>query len=149
MPRYLLDTNLLREVLTPGNSLEKYHRLHPDELTLRIVAVRETLRGFMAVIGEAESSNDNTRLSSRYALLKIFLEGLRGHSIHTYKEQADTLYKTWPQSIRRIGPNDCRIAASAAVDGLIVLTRNTSDFERIAQHEPRIQFATEPAHDAR
>jgi tRNA(fMet)-specific endonuclease VapC len=141
-----MDTNLLRDALLPGSLIARYHRQYPADISLSIVSVREALKGALSSITDAESSQPRGKssLSSRYTLLNEILIGMQMFPIHLYSEQADALYKTWPQSIRRIGPNDCRIAASAAVDGLIVLTRNTSDFERIAQYEPRVPFAAEP-----
>ena len=149
MPRYLLDTNLLREILTQGSSLETYHRQYPNEIALSIVSVREALRGALASITDAESPQPKGKspLSARYALLNDLLRGIQKLPVHLYSEQADKLYHNWSPAIRRIDPNDCRIAASAAVDGLVVLTRNVSDFERITAHESRVLFTSTPFHE--
>jgi hypothetical protein len=39
--------------------------------------------------------------------------------------------KNDPASVKRIGPQDCRIAAQALAHGLIVITRNLRDFNAI------------------
>nr|WP_309692880.1 type II toxin-antitoxin system VapC family toxin [Armatimonas sp.] len=147
MARYLLDTNLLRPALTPGNALALWIEAHPGEITLSAVTVREALRGMLASIAEAESPQaaGKSSLSTRYALLVRLLEGIQSFPLHPYSEVADALYQSWPKSLHRTGPNDCRIAASAIVAGLIVLTHNTTDFSRIAQHDNRLRFEQEPA----
>ncbi len=147
MARYLLDTNLLRPALTPETELALWIEAHPDEVALSLVTVREALRGTLASLAEAESPqfNGKSSLSTRYALLARLLAGIRSLPLHPYSEDAEALYQSWPKSLHRIGPNDCRIAASAIVAGLVVLTRNEADFARIAQHDNRLRFTQEPS----
>lgn len=147
MPRYLLDTNLLRSALAPGSSLAERIRQNPTEYAVSLVTVREALRGALAAIAEAESPSQaagRAGLSARYALLAHLVEGLASLTLWPYSDEADRLYQSWPASVRRVGPNDCRIAASAIVDGCTVLTRNLSDFARIAEHDTRLLYAAEP-----
>jgi predicted nucleic acid-binding protein len=146
MPRYLLDTNLLRPALMAGTPFFLWIGAHPGEVALSLVTLREALRGTLASIAEAESpqSAGKSSLSTRYALLARLLEGVKDFPLIPYSEAAEILYQSWPKSVHRIGPNDCRITASAIVSGLIVLTRNTADFEKIAAHDNRLRFAEEP-----
>jgi len=144
--RYLLDTNLLRSALTPDSELAIWIATHAGEIALGLVSVREVLRGALASIAEAESPQfaGKTSLSTRYALLARILEGLASFPLHPYSEEADALYHSWPKSLHRVGPNDCRIAASAITGGLIVLTKNTSDFKRIMEQDKRLRIAEMP-----
>lgn len=146
MPRYLLDTNLLRPALTPGSSLAERIRQNPADFAVSMVTVREALRGALAAIAEAESQaqgGSRSTLSARYALLAHLVEGLASLTLWPYSEEADRLYQAWPASVRRVGPNDCRIAASAILGGCTVLTRNVADFARIAEHGTRLSFLAE------
>jgi predicted nucleic acid-binding protein len=143
MPRYLLDTNLLGLATTPNSSLVLWHKVHPNEIFISIITARESLRGVLASIVEAESPQaaEKLSLSKRYQFLAHLLAGLHQSPMLVYSEEAEILYRSLPKSIQRIGPNDCRIAASAIVNGLTVLTQNTADFVRIAEYDPRLQFA--------
>ena len=46
-------------------------------------------------------------------------------------DEAERVFRLFPASVKRVGGMDCRIAAHAIVSGLVVVTRNTRDFERI------------------
>jgi tRNA(fMet)-specific endonuclease VapC len=142
MPRYLLDTNLLGLALAPNSSLALWHRANPTEISLSIITVREALRGALASITEAESPQSTSKLSlsRRYVFLAHLLEGLQEFPKIPYSDEAEALYQSFPKSVQRIGPNDCRIAASAIVEDRIVLTKNTADFARIAEHDSRLRF---------
>lgn len=48
-----------------------------------------------------------------------------------YTDEAEALYQSWPAKQKRVGPNDCRIAASALTAGLTVITGNGKDFSTI------------------
>lgn len=140
--RYLLDTNLLRAALTPGSPLALRIAESPGDYGLSVVTVREVLRGALASVAEAESSA-TLSLPTRYRFLAQLIQGISRFAIHPYAEEAEALYRSWPKSLHRIGPNDCRIAASAIVDGLIILTCNASDFAQIAAHDPGLSFLDE------
>ncbi len=113
-----------------------------ESIFLSSVVVREILRGAMAAISEAEggAARGQSSLVQRYALLELVLNRILLFTIVPYSVAAENLYQTWPKSLQRIGPNDCRIAASAVVNGMTVITRNTRDFARIAEHEVRLVF---------
>jgi tRNA(fMet)-specific endonuclease VapC len=53
-----------------------------------------------------------------------------------YGESADEVFRELKQKKIRVGTMDLRIGATAIANGMIVLTRNTVDFERI----PDLQF---------
>ena len=46
-------------------------------------------------------------------------------------DEAERLFRSWPAAVKRVGANDCRIAASAVVRGYTVVTCNGKDFGRI------------------
>ena len=147
MARYLLDTNLLRPALTSETELALWIEAHPGEVALSLVTVREALRGTLASLAEAESPQflGKSSLSTRYALLTRLLDGVSRFPLQPYSETAEALYQSWPKSLHRIGPNDCRIAASAIVAGLVVLTLNRTDFARIMEHDNRLRFEQAPS----
>ena len=141
---FLLNTNLLRDALTPDAPLARRIARAPEDYFLSIVTVREVLRGALASVAEAESSPTRF-LPQRYDFLFRLLQGISGFAIQPYPDSAEALFQSWPKSLHRIGPNDCRIAASAIVADRIVLTRNISDFARIAAHDTRLLYLLPPS----
>lgn len=56
---------------------------------------------------------------------------LSAFPILTYTDEAEKLYLSWSAKQKRVGPNDCRIAASALSAGMTVVTCNQKDFSTI------------------
>lgn len=63
--------------------------------------------------------------------LADFIAALSTFQILPYTDEAEQLYQSWPAKQKRVGPNDCRIAASAITAGFTVITCNQKDFSTI------------------
>ncbi len=61
----------------------------------------------------------------------VVTKALSSFQILPYTDEAEQLYQSWPAKQKRVGPNDCRIAASAIVAGLTVVTCNQKDFSTV------------------
>jgi len=59
------------------------------------------------------------------------IHSLSAFQILPYTDEAEQLYQSWPAKQKRVGPNDCRIAASAIIAGFTVITGNGKDFSAI------------------
>jgi predicted nucleic acid-binding protein len=135
--KYLLDNDTFNHILR-GNPLvsNRLKSREPDTVVLSAIAALESLRGTLAAIAKTEakdfkpSRDDAVELVYRSFITKI--EVLAKFTIIPYDDTADKLFRSWSDGAKRIGANDCRIAASAIVHGLIVVTCNTSHFEQIA-----------------
>jgi tRNA(fMet)-specific endonuclease VapC len=129
---YLLDTNVVRAILD-GDLVVAQNALtvSPDKLFLSAVAVEEMTRGRLAELNDAREGKSRVGITLAY---EWFLETL--HLIHrfqilNYTDADEAQYKLFPANIKRIGRQDCRIAAQALNQGFIVVTRNTTHFSQI------------------
>jgi tRNA(fMet)-specific endonuclease VapC len=64
------------------------------------------------------------------------LKYLGRYKIVPYTPEADSVFQTFPSGVKRVGTNDCRIAATAIANNLTVVTRNTRDYAKI----PNVKF---------
>ena len=63
--------------------------------------------------------------------LASLIRSLSTLQILPYTDEAEQLYQSWTAKQKRVGPNDCRIAASAILAGFTVITCNGKDFSTI------------------
>lgn len=101
----------------------------PRQIWLSSIAAEETLQGALGSINYARSRGADQEAPARFLISLV--ANLADFRMLAYDNAADRLFRSWPPGVRRIGPNDCRIAASAIVHGLIVVTCNGKDFGRI------------------
>lgn len=108
----------------------------PSIVRLSAIAAEEMLQGTLARINRERSQlrPDVETASLYFVRLLTFVSGL---PILPYTNEAERLFRSWPSSVKRVGPNDCRIAASAIVHGYTVVTCNAKDYSRI----PGVTFA--------
>ncbi len=100
----------------------------PEQVAVTIITVEEQLRGWLAQIRKASSSQ---------ARIKAFV-GL-GKAIHyfntiqilDYDLSAETQFTILRQQKIRVGTQDLRIAAIVLATNNILVTRNRQDFEKI------------------
>jgi tRNA(fMet)-specific endonuclease VapC len=133
---YLLDTDTTSEFLR-GHAIVVAHVLAvpPDELWVSSIAVEELLRGALDVINR-ERQRPRFGLESVYRDLDRLLKELAKFNVLPYDDAGESLVRSWPASVKRVGRQDCRIAASAIAHDFTVVTRNTQDFRRI----PGVRF---------
>ncbi|MBC8139733.1 MAG: PIN domain-containing protein [Fibrella sp.] len=110
---------------------------------LSAVAFREALKGALATVADAEIPNPRYKsvtVADAYDLLIGLVTRATRFPILPYTNAAETLYRQLPKNILRVGPLDCRIAASAVASGMAVVTANTRHFTQIAGAMPELRF---------
>lgn len=128
-PRYLLDTD----------HISLFQRRHPQvvtrvlaapasELAVSIVSVGEQLQGRLTVIRRARSQAEAARGYSRLRETLTFYQNM---DVIGFDEVAARQFATLRGHGVRIGTQDLRIAATAMVAGLVVVTRNSRDFVQV------------------
>jgi tRNA(fMet)-specific endonuclease VapC len=122
-PRYLLDTNILSELVRrPGAAVAaRIAEVGEDSICTSIVVAAELRYG--------AAKSDSQRLSERVGLLLSALE------ILPLEPPADERYAQIRHHLARqgrpIGPNDLLIAAQALAADLTLVSANTREFERV------------------
>ena len=140
---FLLDTDTFSHYLRNNATVVAHFEENCNNCYLSAVTARELLKGALATVTDAESPNPRFRVSvpDAYRLLTSMLMGIAEIPLLPFDDQAEALFQSLPKAAHRIGPRDCRIAASAKVRGLTVVTANTQDFERIAESLPGLSLA--------
>ncbi len=131
---YLLDADSASLALNGNERIRSRIRQAPvPGVWLSVIAAEEMTRGALGLINK---NRDKARLSSDYDFLTRLLDYFCDYRIHSYNDQAARVYASFSAQVKRIGTQDCRIAASAIAAGWIVVTVNQKDFSRI----PGVQF---------
>jgi tRNA(fMet)-specific endonuclease VapC len=122
--RYLLDTNACIAYLTQrsGPIVGRIANTNPGELALCSIVKYELLYGAHKSAKAAENLEKLHRFFSQFRSLPFDDDaaGIAGEVRATLEGQGTP-----------IGPNDLLIAAIALAHGLIIVTRNTSEFGRV------------------
>ncbi|MBI2072531.1 MAG: type II toxin-antitoxin system VapC family toxin [Gemmatimonadetes bacterium] len=143
MPKYVIDTNLYVEAITTdeGNqALAAFQRRFAPFLFQHSTVAQEILAGARGEAGYREYYDDwiapfeelgrvitpSHESWARAALIMVRL-------VEKGKKS--------PGGFSRSFLNDCLIAASAREHGLVLVTRNTTDFGLIRQIEARLEYA--------
>ena len=90
---------------------------------------RKSLGGQISQINTLRSRNRSVGRESQF--LANLIRSLSALQILPYTDEAEQLYQSWTAKQKRVGPNDCRIAASAILAGFTVITCNGKDFSAI------------------
>lgn len=123
MIKYLLDTNIVIFTIKrrPAALLPKFNQ-HADQLAISTITLVEL------VFGAEKSMNPQRNL----AVVNDFVSRL---CVLAYDEAAACHYGDIRANLEKqgekIGENDLHIAAHARSKGLIVVTNNTREFERV------------------
>ena len=129
MPLYVLDTDHL-SLLQRGNEAIGIHllRVSPTEIAITVVSLEEQLRGWLAVINKATTSEQRIKA---YYRLKEITQGFSELNILDYNQQADKLFEQFRKEKIRIGTQDLRIACIVLAHNGVLLTRNLRDFSQV------------------
>ena len=130
---YLLDTNAASEAFAGNQRIRLRIQQAPTRVFLSSIAAEEVLSGALALISK---NRNNHRLPAAHDLLTRLIYKMRQYPIHAYNEEAAAIFASFSAQTRRIGSQDCRIAASAIAQNLIVVTANVQHFSQI----PGVQF---------
>ncbi len=119
---YLLDTNVVSEARRgTRRAVDWLRSVRPDALHLSVVTLGEIARG----ISLKERTDARTA-----AVLRTWLQTLRHDHAARLLPITDAIALEWGRigSLRPRGDADGLIAATALVHGLVLVTRNVSDF---------------------
>lgn len=123
MLKYLLDTNIVIYVIKarPRSVLTHFNR-HAEQMAVSSITVAELYYG----VENSSQPTDNRRVVESF-LSRLFTLAYDDHAAAHYGEIKATLKKQG----QIIGENDLHIAAHARSHGLIIVTNNTREFERV------------------
>ncbi len=126
MLRYCLDTDICIRVIRNrpliGGVLEERLNTHADALATSTIVMMELLHGAALSANPAKERNNATRLLARTSVMEFDADAAE----HAADIKADLQRKG-----RLIGGNDILIAGHARSRGLIVVTGNLREFERV------------------
>ena len=122
--RYLLDTNVCVDYLTGRFPavIARLQALRPDEVAISVIAVAELRYG----------ADKSARVVENHARLDRFLEEV---ATLDFDQGAARAYGGLRSALERsgsvIGPNDMLIAAQAVARGVVLVTANQAELERV------------------
>ena len=128
---FVLDTDTYSNFLRGSIPIKRRIAQAPTgSVYLCAVTPEEMLRGRLDYINQLRTRKD-ARLPLAYDFLLDLVRDLNRISILRYDEEADRIFQDWPAAIKRLGSQDCRIAAVAQANGFMVITSNTAHFSKI------------------
>ena len=127
---YSLDSDTVNGLVRGHPSIVKrVQAQNPDELWVCTIVLEELVGKQISHINTLRSGRKSFGRESEF--LTKLMGVLSVFPILSYTDAAEELDLSWSAQQRRIGPNDCRIAASAISIGLTVITCNGKDFSAI------------------
>ena len=127
---YSLDSDTINGLLRANLNLVRRVRAEPiSNLWISTIVVEEIAGKQISYINSLRSQR--RRFGRESLFLAELISALAAFQILPYTDEAEQIYQSWPPQIKRIGPNDCRIAASAILSGFAVITGNGRDFSAI------------------
>ncbi len=124
---YLLDTDSA-SLAFEGNERVRSRIRQASGVWLSSIAAEERVRGALNLI---QRNRDKPSLPAAQDFLVRLLVDISNYRIYPYNEQAARVFASFSAPVKRVGSQDCRIAASAIAAGWIVVTANQKDFSRI------------------
>lgn len=126
---YVLDTDHLSLFHRgfPGIR-DRLDLLSPDQIAITIITAEEQLRGRLAQISKASTSEDRIK---KYLWLQETLVSLNNLPILQSSIAAEQKVEEFRRLKIRVGTQDLRIAAITLVHNGILVTRNLKDFSQI------------------
>ena len=127
---FSLDTDTVNGIIRRNPQILRRARSVPDaDQWISTIVVEEAVGG---QIGQINALRSRNRLMGRESqFLAGLMRSLSTLQILPYTDEAEQLYRSWTAKQKRVGPNDCRIAASALLAGFTVITCNGKDFSAL------------------
>jgi tRNA(fMet)-specific endonuclease VapC len=124
MIKYLLDTNILiYTIKNRPEEVRKTFNLHAGQMAISTITVAELIYSAERSAKPEQNLNDIEGLIARLEVLDFKSDA----ATHFAQVRAELYAKGQP-----IGPYDMMIAGHARSKGLILVTNNTKEFERVA-----------------
>ena len=125
---YLLATDSA-SLAFQGNERIRRRILQASGVRLSSIAAEERIRGALSLI---QRTRDKPTFPAAQAFLIDLLADISNYDLHPYSDEAARVYASFPAQVKRLGTQDCRIAASAIAAGWIVVTANHRHFSQIS-----------------
>ena len=124
MLKYMLDTNIVIYVIKrkPISALEIFNR-HAGQLSISSITLAELIHG----AEKSEQTEKNLRLVEDFTSRLVVLDYDTKAAAHYGNIRAEL-----EKSGQMIGVNDLHIAGHARSEGLILVTNNLREFERVS-----------------
>lgn len=130
---FVLDTDAVSDLLYQGKRhdiIEKrLHQVPSRRIWITVVTVGELLRGALAQVRLTESREEGGM--EAYVFLQELLTVIASFQILSYNNAVNSVFQSLSAKIKRVGTQDCKIAAIAIATNKIVVTRNFSHFQQI------------------
>jgi tRNA(fMet)-specific endonuclease VapC len=129
---YLLDTNIVSTFLDRRRNSQILTRRilsqPPENLFINIVTIEEMMQG---ELGSINRLRHKPRVVVAYQGFEALFSALNRFQIVSYTDEIDRTYRSMTLEQKRVGTQDCRIAATAIALGMTVVTANVTDFRKI------------------
>jgi tRNA(fMet)-specific endonuclease VapC len=129
---YVLDTNIVSTLLDQRrNNLNLSRRILAEvseHLFISVITVEEIISGGLSSVNRVRQT---PAVVSKYQDFVWLFDALHRFQILPYTSTAYQIYRSMTMRQKRVGTQDCRIAATAIALGYTVVTANTSDFYKI------------------
>jgi tRNA(fMet)-specific endonuclease VapC len=129
---YLLDTSVVSNFLDERRYYPqltaKILSQQPEQIFISIITVEEILQGALASVQKVKRK---TSVTTAYQYFENLFAGLHQFQILPYTSEAESIYQSLPAKIKRIGTQDCCIAAIAHTNKFTIVTINVNDFVSI------------------
>jgi len=129
---YILDTDHLsimdRDTVEGFNLGRRLFSVPPEEVTVTVVTYEEQMRGWLAYIARAHTTEQQVEA---YRRLRVHIERFRNIPLVDFDEEAAAAFERLRQARLRIGAMDLKIAAIALANNATLISRNLTDFERV------------------
>ena len=127
---FSLDTDTVNGIVRENDAIVRRVRAVPVAARwVSTIVIEETVGKQVSHLNTLRSQHKPFGRESRF--LAELVKALAAFQILPYTDEAEQLYQSWTTKQKRVGPNDCRIAASAIVAGFTVITCNGKDFSTI------------------
>ena len=130
MIQYVLDTDHVTLHFRGHSQVgQKMTLIPPDEIATTTITAEEQLRGRLAQIKKASTTE---ALAMAHRRFRQAIYDLAKLNILELDSAAITIFEDLKRQRPRIGSQDVRIAAITIANGAVVVTRNRVDFGQIA-----------------
>ena len=109
--------------------LDNVTLISPDEIAITTITAEEQLRGRLAQIKKASTTE---ALAMAHRRFRQAIYDLAKLNILELDSAAITIFEDLKRQRPRVGSQDLRIAAVAIANGAVIVTRNRVDFGQIA-----------------
>lgn len=130
---YSLDSNMFRLITDRNPTVVKRILETPvEQIWVSSIVYQEAIGGrleYLRRVMNDQSSRAFASIEQAHRDLLDTVHLLGRFQVLPYTGADEREYRSLAAKVKRVGPQDCRIGVQARLHGLIIVTRNTSDFE--------------------